>query len=185
MFGPKACEGGEKDDVKKDNPEYVAPTPEKTPEANDSIDIAMAHQYCKRMGFKKGIEEDGAIAKYLQDRTSYSTVKDKYALHLGFDSSMSTDEQMALLATVRGDIKNYSNKIDDIIAGKEVGVATLGKIRTALAEWHREGVTIQNTTPEKYTKQTGTQSIEVSKDKLAQQTELAGFVAQAKGGNTH
>ncbi len=187
LLGTKSCENSEKDDVKKDNPEYVAPapTPEKITESKDTPDMAMAHQYCKRMGYQEGIESDGAISKYIQDRESYSTVKDKYALHLGFDSSVSTDEQMALLATVRGDQKEYSSTVDDIIAGKKVNIASLAKIRTALSEWYREGATIQNTNPEKYTKQTGTQSIEIDQGELKKQVENAGFIAQARGGNVN
>ena len=187
LLGTKSCENSEKDDVKKDNPEYVAPTPtpEKITESKDTPDMAMAHQYCKRMGYQEGIESDGAISKYIQDRESYSTVKDKYALHLGFDSSVSTDEQMALLATVRGDQKEYSSTVDDIIAGKKVNIASLAKIRTALSEWHREGATIQNTNPEKYTKQTGTQSIEIDQGELKKQVENAGLIAQTRGGNVN
>ncbi|MBQ8785988.1 MAG: hypothetical protein IJZ59_08140 [Alphaproteobacteria bacterium] len=188
MFGPKACEGGEKDDGKKDNIEVVTPTPtpEKATESKDTIDIAMAHQYCKRMGYQDSMSQEDAIAKYFQDRETYSSVKDKYAPHMGIDS-LSVDEQMAVLATVRGNTPDNAPVIDAVLNGQNANIVSVKKLEKETAKFvvKQENGTIQYRTPEDFTKQTGTQSIEVSKDKLVQQAELAGFVAQAKGGNTH
>ena len=189
MFGPKACEGGEKDDVKKDNPEYVAPTPEKTlpevvVEGKETFDLAMAHQYCKRMGFQKGIEEDGAIAKYLMDRSTYLTVKDKYAPHMGIDT-LSVDEQMAILATVRGNTPDNAPVIDAVINGRNANIVSVKKLEKETAKFvvKQENGTIQYRNPEEFTKQTGTQSIEVSRERLEQQANAVGLIAQVRGAN--
>ena len=189
LLGTKSCENGEKDDVKKDNPEYVAPapTPEKDTESKDTIDLAMAHQYCKRMGYQDSMSQEDAIAKYLMDRETYSSVKDKYAYHMGFDKNTSIDEQMAILATVRGNTPKDAPVIDAILNARDVNIASVAKLKPETAKFvvNQENGTIQYRNPEEFTKQTGTQSIEVSKDKLTQQAENLGFVVQAKGGNTH
>ncbi len=189
MFGPKACEGGEKDDGKKDNIEVVTPTPEKTlpevvVEGKETFDLAMAHQYCKRMGYQDSMSQEDAIAKYLMDRATYSTVKDKYASHMGIDS-LSIDEQMAVLATVRGNTPKNSPVVDAILNARDVNIASAAKLKTETAKFvvKQENGTIQYRNPEEFTKQTGTQSIEVSRERLEQQANAVGLIAQVRGAN--
>ncbi|MBP3545772.1 MAG: hypothetical protein J6K16_01400 [Alphaproteobacteria bacterium] len=187
LFGAKSCENGEKDDVKKDNIEVVTPTPtpEKITESKDTIDLAMAHQYCKRMGYQDSMSQEDAIAKYLIDRETYSIAKDKYASHMGIDN-LSTDAQMAILATVRGNIPNNAPVIDAILNARDVNIASAAKLKSETAKFvvNKENGTIQYSNPEEFTKQTGKQSIDVDKGELKKQVENAGFIAQARGGNS-
>ena len=189
FLGTKSCEGGEKDDVKKYNPEYVAPTPEKTlpevvVEGKETFDLAMAHQYCKRMGYQDSMSQEDAIAKYLMDRSTYLTVKDKYAPHMGIDT-LSVDEQMAILATVRGNTPDNAPVIDAVINGRNANIVSVKKLEKETAKFvvKQENGTIQYRNPEEFTKQTGTQSIEVSRERLEQQANSVGLIAQVRGAN--
>lgn len=189
LLGTKSCENSEKDDVKKDNIENTISMPETTlpevvVEGKETYNKDMALQYCKRMGFQENMSEDDAIASYLISRATYATVKDKYASHMGIDT-LSIDEQMAVLATVRGNTPKNAPVIDAILNAREVSIPSVAKLKSETTKFvvKQENGTIQYRNPEDFTKETGTQSIEVSKDKLAQQAEAVGYVAQMRGGN--
>lgn len=193
LFGAKSCnsnQGG--DDKGKDKIEVVTPTPQQKehqlPEVvikgEQTFDLDMAHQYCKRMGYQLDKSEDDAIARYMMDRMTYATVKDKVAGHLGIDS-LNIDQQMAILATVRGNTPKNADVINGILNGRQPGegynVATLAKLRKEAEKFtvRAEDGTIQYRNPEEFTKQTGTQSIEVSKDKITQKAATLGWKAQS------
>ena len=193
LFGAKSCnsnQGG--DDKGKDKIEVVTPTPHQEehqiPEivvtGKQTFDLDMAHQYCKRMGYQLDKSEDDAIARYVMDRMTYATVKDKVAGHLGIDS-LNIDQQMAILATVRGNTPKNADVINGILNGKAPGegynVATLAKLRKEAEKFtvRAEDGTIQYRNPEEFTKQTGTQSIEVSKDKITQKAAALNWTPES------
>ena len=74
-------------------------------------------------------KQEDAIAKYLMDRETYSVVKDKYAYHMGFDKNTSIDEQMAILATVRGNTPKDAPVIDAILNARDVNIASVAKLK--------------------------------------------------------
>lgn len=198
LFGAKSCsnqnqgnDGGKPKTEIKTQPNKQqqgdrVTLPEVTVEGKQTFDLNMAHQYCKRMGYQDNKSEDDAIAKYLLDRGTYETVSRKVASHLGIDK-LSTDEQMAVLATVRGNTPDKAPMIDAIIKGTETNVAKIAKSgiskETEKFLVKRENGTIQYKDPEQFTKQTGTQSIEVSKDKIAEQGKTIGYFAAQKLNN--
>lgn len=184
LFGANSCNGNQgQDDKGKDKPEQgvVTPTPQQKeqhlPEVvitgKQKFDLDMAHQYCKRMGYQLDKSEDDAIARYMMDRMTYATVKEKVAGHLGIDR-LNIDQQMAILATVRGNTPQNADVINGILNGREPGegynVVTLAKLKKETAKFvvRTKDGTIQYRNPEEFTKQTGTQSIEVSKEKITQ-----------------
>ncbi len=198
LFGAKSCsntqtqgnDGGKpKTEIKtqpKQQQDDRVTLPEVKVEGKQTFDLNMAHQYCKRMGYQDNKSEDDAIAKYLLDRGTYETVSRKVASHLGIDK-LSTDEQMAVLATVRGNTPDKAPMIDAIINGTETNVAKIAKSgiskETEKFLVKRENGTIQYKDPEQFTKQTGTQSIEVSKDKIAEKGKTIGYFAAQKLNN--
>lgn len=198
LFGAKSCsnqnqgnDGGKPKTEIKTQPNKQqqgdrVTLPEITVEGKQTFDLNMAHQYCKRMGYQDNKSEDDAIAKYLLDRGTYETVSRKVASHLGIDK-LSTDEQMAVLATVRGNTPDKAPMIDAIIKGTETNVAKIAKSgiskETEKFLVKRENGTIQYKDPEQFTKQTGTQSIEVSKDKIAEKGKTIGYFAAQKLNN--
>lgn len=189
LLGTKSCENSEKDDVKKDNIENTISMPETTlpevvVEGKETYNKDMALQYCKRMGFQENMSEDDAIASYLISRATYATVKDKYASHMGIDA-LSIDEQMAVLATVRGNTPKNAPVIDAILNAREVSIPRVAKLKSETAKFvvKQENGTIQYRNPEDFTKETGTQSIEVSRERLEQQANAVGLIAQVRGAN--
>ena len=106
---------------------------------------------------------------------------------MGIDK-LSTDEQMAILATVRGNTPDKAPMIDAIIKGTETNVAKIAKSgiskETEKFLVKRENGTIQYKDPEQFTKQTGTQSIEVSKDKIAEKGKTLGYHAAQRLSNS-
>lgn len=193
LFGAKQCQSQQQDDKGKDKIEVVTPTPEKElqlPEVvvtgEQKYDLDMAHQYCKRMGYQNDLSEDNAIAKFLNDRMTYATVKEKVAGHLGIDS-LSIDQQMAVLATVRGNTPEYKAVINGILNGREPGgengynVATLAKLKKETAKFavRTEDGTIQYRNPEEFTKQTGTQSIDINKDNIVKKAAVLNWKAES------
>lgn len=195
LFGAKSCNGNQgQDDKGKDKQEQVVVTP--TPHEDEhqipeivvtgkqKFDLDMAHQYCKRMGYQLDKSEDDAIARYMMDRMTYATVKEKVAGHLGIDS-LNIDQQMAILATVRGNTPQNADVINGILNGREPGegynVATLAKLRKETAKFvvRTEDGTIQYRNPEEFTKQTGTQSIEVSKEKITQKAATLNWTPES------
>ena len=192
FFGAKSCsntqtQGNNEDKAKteiktqpKQQQDGRVALPEVEVKGKQTFDLNMAHQYCKRMGYQDNKSEDDAIAKYLLDRGTYERVSSKVASHLGIDK-LSTDEQMAILATVRGNTPDKAPMIDAIIKGTETNVAKIAKSgiskETEKFLVKRENGTIQYKDPEQFTKQTGTQSIEVSKDKIAEKGKTLGYHA--------
>lgn len=198
VFGSiRSCNGNEtgSDDKVPDKDKHeqvVTPTPQQKeqqlPElvitGEQKFDLDMAHQYCKRMGYQTGVSENDAIAKYILDRMTYATVKEKVAGHLGIDS-LNIDQQMAILATVRGNTPKNADVINGILNGKGPGegynVATLAKLRKETEKFtvRAEDGTIQYRNPEEFTKQTGTQSIEVSKEKITQKAATLNWTPES------
>lgn len=199
LFGAKSCnntqtQGNNEDKAKteiktqpKQQQDGRVSLPEVEVKGKQTFDLNMAHQYCKRMGYQDNKSEDDAIAKYLLDRGTYERVSSKVASHLGIDK-LSTDEQMAILATVRGNTPDKAPMIDAIIKGTETNVAKIAKSgiskETEKFLVKRENGTIQYKDPEQFTKQTGTQSIEVSKDKIAEKGKTLGYHAAQRLSNS-
>lgn len=191
LFGAKSCNGNQQQDNNgsKDKQEVVAPTSPQQGEKivvtdKESYDIEMAHQYCKRMGYQTQESEGNIDARFFRDRMTYEVNKNRVAGHLGIDT-LSIDQQMAILATVRGNTPANAPVIDAILNGREPGedagynVATLAKLRKETSKFtvRAEDGTIQYTNPEKFTKQTGSQSASVSKDTINKKGTELGFTA--------
>lgn len=175
LFGAKSCnsnQGG--DDKGKDKIEVVTPTPQQKehqlPElvVTDSIDQAMLHQYAKRVGYTDQLGEEAAIQKALADRHAYVTnqskeIKDKI---FGAKNGMTPEAQMAVLATVRNNNPELTDRVDGILQGTNHNPATALKLSTEASEWKAVDGKILAVHPEKWTKETGSQSITVSHEKL-------------------
>lgn len=191
LFGAKQCQSQQQDDKGKDKIEVVTPTPEREqqlPEvvvtATQDYDLEMAKQYCKRMGYQTKDSEENIDARFFRDRMTYANIKDRVAGHMGIDS-LTIDQQMAVLATVRGNTPDNAPVVDAILNGREPGgengynVATLAKLRKEASKFtvRAEDGTIQYTNPEEFTKQTGSQSVSVSKDNIKKKGTELGFTA--------
>lgn len=188
LFGTRACNGTEtgSDDKVPDKDKHeqvvVTPTPQhkehQLPElvVTDSIDQAMLHQYAKRVGYTDQLGEEAAIQKALADRHAYVTnqskeIKDKI---FGAKNGMTPEAQMAVLATVRNNNPELTDRVDGILQGTNHNPATALKLSTEVSEWKAVDGKILAVHPEKWTKETGSQSITVSHEKLndAVQTRL-------------
>lgn len=183
LLGAKSCSnsqasqpGNNDNNGGKDNKEIVDPNPIKPTIEKDTVDMGMAHQYAKRMGYMMSQErndiqdiEGAAIARYLIDREAYGHVKDKVAAHMGIDQ-YSIDEQMAILATVCENTPKHKPVIEAMLNGKVENIASIAKLKTETAKFkvNRETATIEYTNPEQFTSQQGTKSIKIDKEKLSQ-----------------
>lgn len=171
LFGAKSCNSNQGGD---DKIEVVTPTPHQEehqlPEivVTDSIDQAMLHQYAKRVGYTDQLGEEAAIQKALADRHAYVTnqskeVKDRI---FGAKNGMTPEAQMAVLATVRNNNPELTDRVDGILQGTSHNPATAQKLSTEVSEWKAVDGKILAVHPEKWTKETGSQSITVSHEKL-------------------
>lgn len=177
LFGAKSCnsnQGG--DDKGKDKIEVITPTPtpqqedHQLPEVvvTDSIDQAMLHQYAKRVGYTDQLGEEAAIQKALADRHAYVTkqtknVKDQI---FGLRNNMTPEAQMAILATVRNNRPDLKDTVDGLLDGTNHNVVTAKNLSAEASEWQAVDGKILAVHPEKWTKETGSQSITVSQEKL-------------------
>ena len=103
---------------------------------------------------------------------------------MGIDT-LSGEEEMAILATVRGNTPDNAPVIDAVINGRNANIVSVKKLEKETAKFvvKQENGTIQYRNPEEFTKQTGTQSIEVSRERLEQQANSVGLIAQVRGAN--